>query len=153
MDKTKGEKRASWTLHHVGVVVKDLDKAIEYFLSLGIGPFVSNPSAVATDRKVYGKPADIKLRGAEAQLGPIKFELIQPVSGESVQKEFLETKGEGMNHIGFMVVDLDKEVKKLGERGFHPISTGKIPPKGGFAYMGTNRVGGVVIELIKKGSH
>ena len=148
--KTVAEKSASWKFHHLGVVVKDLDKAIEYYQSLGIGPFVSNPSEVATDRKVYGKPANIKLKGAEAHLGPIKFELIQPVEGESVQKEFLESKGEGMNHIGFVVNDLEKEVRKLEEKGFSVISSGKIPPSGGFAYVGTNKVGGVVIELIKK---
>ena len=153
MKKDWIEESESWEFHHLGVVVRDLDKAIEYFQLLGIGPFKSNPSEVATDRRVYGKPAEIKLRGAEAQLGPIKFELIQPVAGESVQKEFLETKGEGINHIGFMVDDLDRQVKKLEEKGFRPISTGKIPPKGAFAYMGTNRVGGVFIELIKKGSH
>jgi 4-hydroxyphenylpyruvate dioxygenase-like putative hemolysin len=143
-------KPTSWTFHHVGVVVRDLDKAMKYFQSIGIGPFTANPSEVATDRKVYGKPANIKLKGAEAQLGPIKFELIQPVEGESVQKEFLENKGEGMNHIGFIVDDLETEVRKLEKKGFSVISSGKIPPSGGFAYVGTNKVGGVIIELIKK---
>lgn len=150
MGKNKTEESGSWKFDHVGGVVRDLDKAIEYFQSLGIGPFVSNPSEVAMDRKVYGKPANIKLKGAEAHLGPIKFELIQPVEGESVQKEFLESKGEGMNHIGFVVNDLDKEVTKLEEKGLKVISSGKIPPSGGFAYVGTNKVGGVIIELIKK---
>lgn len=143
-------KSSSWKFDHVGAVVRDLDKAMKYFQSMGIGPFTTNPSEVATDRKVYGKPANIKLKGAEAHLGPIKFELIQPVEGESVQKEFLKSKGEGMNHIGFIVDDLETEVKKLEEMGFSVISSGKIPPSGGFAYVGTNKVGGVIIELIKK---
>lgn len=143
-------KLSSWTFDHVGVVVRDLEKAMEYFQSLGIGPFIATPSEVTTERKVYGKPADIKLKGAHAQLGPIKFELIQPVAGESVQKEFLVNKGEGINHIGFIVDDLDREVARLGEKGFQVISSGKIPPRGGFAYVGTHKVGGVIIELMKK---
>ncbi len=33
-------KKSSFAkLHHVGVVVKDINKAIAYFESLGIGPF------------------------------------------------------------------------------------------------------------------
>ena len=144
------ENWPTWKFHHLGAIVRDLDKAIEYFQSLGIGPFISNASEGVRDRKVYGKPANIKLRGAEAPLGPIKLEVIQPVEGNSVQKEFLESKGEGINHIGFIVDDLEEEVKKLEERGFRVISTGKIPPNGGFAYMGTNKIGGVVIELIEK---
>ncbi|HYB20263.1 MAG TPA: VOC family protein [Thermodesulfobacteriota bacterium] len=148
--KTVTEKSETWKFHHLGVIVRDLDKAIKYFQSLGIGPFVSNSSEVVTDRKVYGKPANIKLRGAGALLGPIKFEVIQPLEGNSVQKEFLDSKGEGINHIGFIVDDLEEEVKKLEERGFRAISTGKIPPNGGFAYMGTNEIGGVLIELVKK---
>ena len=141
---------ATWKFTHVGTIVKDLDQAIGYFQSLGIGPFVPNASEVVTDRKVYGKPAKIKLRGAAAPLGPIRFEVMQPVEGNSVQKEFLESKGEGINHIGFIVDNLEEEVKKLEECGFRAVSTGKIPPNGGFAYMDTNKIGGVMIELIQK---
>ena len=143
--------RATWKFTHIGVVVRDLDQAIEYFQSLlGIGPFTPNASEGVTDRKVHGKPAKIKLRGAGADLGSIKLEVLQPVEGNSVQKEFLDSKGEGINHIGFTVDNLEEEVKKLEERGFRAVSTGKIPPNGGFAYMATEKVGGVMIELIQK---
>jgi len=142
--------RATWEFTHVGTVVRNLEQAIEYFQSLGIGPFIPNASEAVTDRKVYGKPAKITLRGAAAVVGPIKFEVLQPVEGNSIQKEFLESKGEGINHIGFVVDDLEGEVKKLEERGFRAISTGKIPPKGGFAYVDTSKIGGVMIELIQK---
>ena len=144
------EKPGTWKFDHLGVVVRDLGRAIKHFQSMGFGPFVSNPSEVVTDRKVYGKPANIKLRGAEGVLSGIKFEVIQPVEGNSVQKEFLENKGEGINHIGFIVDDLEGEVKKMEERGIYPISTGKVPPNRKFAYMGTNKIGGVVIEFIEK---
>jgi len=29
----------NWKFHHVSVMVRDMDKAIEYYKSLGIGPF------------------------------------------------------------------------------------------------------------------
>ena len=43
-------------MHHIGVMVKDVDEAVEYYQSLGIGPF--GPSnLVHVDREVRGKPA------------------------------------------------------------------------------------------------
>ncbi len=145
-----GIASGSWKFDHIGVVVRDLDQAIKYYRSLGFAAFSANPSAVVTDRKVYGKPANIKLKGAETQLGAIQFEMLQPVEGESVQKEFLAKRGEGINHIGFVVEDLDQEVAKLEARGFPVVSSGKIPPRGAFAYVDTSKIGGVFIELIKK---
>jgi 4-hydroxyphenylpyruvate dioxygenase-like putative hemolysin len=34
-------------------------------------------------------------------------------NGESIQKEFLESKGEGVEHLGFFVDNLWEEVAKL----------------------------------------
>ena len=36
-------------------------------------------------------------------LGQIKLELVQPLEGESLQKETLERRGEGVEHLGFLV--------------------------------------------------
>jgi len=133
----------------VGVIVRDLDRAVEYYQALGIGPFESL-NVVPTDRKVYGKPADdVKNLARVAQMGQLQFELIQPVSGESVQKESLDTKGEGISHLGFFVDDIDKEVAKLVGQGFKVISNGKFVGGGGFAYFDTDKVGGVQFELIQ----
>lgn len=47
---------------------------------------------------MLGKSVDlnsIKLKIKIAKLGSAELELIQPVEGESLWKEFLETKGEG----------------------------------------------------------
>gem|GEM_PF-3366278 len=42
---TVGETKRSpfSTLHHVTIVVRDVDKAVEFYESLGIGPFVDYP--------------------------------------------------------------------------------------------------------------
>jgi len=138
-------------LDHVGVVVKNLEKAIAYYQSMGIGPFVPNPSGLATDRKLYGKPANIRVKGAIAQMGPIKFELMQPVKGMSLQREFLLSKGEGINHISFIVENIGKEVAKMEKKGFKVISSGNHP-SGSFAYLDTHKKGGVTIafEMRKK---
>jgi len=103
-----------------------------------------------TDRKVHGKPADdIQNISMMAQMGPIRFELIQPVSGESVQKEFLETRGEGVNHLEFVVDNLEEEVAKLAEKGVKVISSGIFSEGGNFAYLNTDKTGGIIFDFFE----
>ena len=152
MEKIGIEESPFSKVAQIGVIVRDMDKAIEYYQSLGIGPF-EPLKTTSTDRKAYGKPApDVKNLVRVAQMGQVQFELVQPVSGESVQKEFLEGRGEGINHLGFFVDDLDKEVAKLVEKGFKVISSGKLVGGGGFAYLDTDKVGGIMFELIQRPS-
>lgn len=133
--------------HHVGVVVKNMDEAVEYYQALGIGPFESL-NLVQIDRRVYGKPApDVKVIAKGAQMGPIGFELVQPVSGKSVQKEFLESRGEGINHIAFLVDDIEEAISIMVEAGYKVVSHAKNAGGGGIAYFDTDKVGGVIIAL------
>jgi methylmalonyl-CoA/ethylmalonyl-CoA epimerase len=66
-----------------------------------------------------------------------------------VQREFLEKRGEGVNHLGFVVEDLEGAVSRLTERGFRVVSRGRVAHGGAFAYFDTDRVGGIIFELIK----
>jgi len=143
----------NWKFHHVSVMVKDIDKAIEYYGTLGVGPFppTIGPKGVSLiDQSLRGQKSDfvMDLRYAESGLGGLKFEIVQPLEGESIYKEFLDKKGEGVHHLAFVVDDLNKEIAEMAERGFNVIQTGQTA-RGKFAYFDTNTVGGVVIELIQ----
>ena len=135
---------------HIGVVVRNIDKAIKHYQSLGIGPFVPVTTAVA-EKKVYGK--DTEKYGVElrmARMGQIGIELIQPISGYSTAQEFLDKKGEGINHICFAVDDIEKEAARMLDKGFRIISRIKFRDGGGNAYFDTGAVGGVLIELLQQ---
>ena len=41
-------------------------------------------------------------------MDPVLLELIQPFEEASIQKEFPETEGEGIHHLGFLVKDVGK---------------------------------------------
>ena len=145
--------KKSWKFHHVGVAIRDMDKTVEYYQSLGIGAFepeILFKSSDFVDFKVNGKTPDtiVKLRIRLVQLGPFQLELIQPVEGESPQKDFLNSRGEGINHIAYTVDDLDKETDKLVKKGTKVIFSGK-GQTGGFAYFDTRKVGDVIIELMQ----
>ena len=149
MKKDTNESSPFSQIDQVGVVVKDLDKAVEYYSSFGIGPF--EPLKLKRiERTVYGKKVtDLENMSRVTRMGQVQFELVQPVSGESIQKEFLEKRGEGINHLGFLVDDIDKEVNKLVAKGFKVISSVRYLGGGGVAYFDTDRIGGVLFELIQ----
>ena len=144
----------NWKFHHVGVAIRDIDKTVEYYQSLGIATFepeILFKSSDFADFTVNGKIPDtiVRLRIRYVQIGPFQLELIQPVEGESPQKESLNRRGDGINHIAFSVDDLDKETNKLVKKGIKIIFSGKRQT-GGFAYFDTRKVGNVIIELIQQ---
>jgi catechol 2,3-dioxygenase-like lactoylglutathione lyase family enzyme len=147
-------QKSCWKFDHVGFVVKDMDKAVEFYQSLGmvvLGPLVEE---VWDDKRseVYGKApvTTIKNKWRLLQKGSFVIELHQPVEGESVHKEFLERHGEGVEHIHFTVDDMEKETAKMAEKGFPVINSVKKPDSSGLvdAYFDTRKVGNVIIALM-----
>ena len=145
MKKTVGDLLTR--MHHIGVMVRDVDEAAQYYESLGIGPFIPS-TLVHVDRVVRGKPApDVQNVAKVTRLGPIGFEVVQAISGESLQTEFIERRGEGINHTCFVVDDIQEAIEVMAEAGFSPIAHAKNVGGGGVAYFDTDRVGGVQIEM------
>ena len=146
------EKSPFSQVGHIGMVVRDVDKAVEYYESLGIGPFELPMQWVSTEKWVMGKPVppdSIVNKERIIRIGPVMLQLIQPVKGESLWKEFLETKGEGINHLGFHVEDIDREQAKMEQRGFTVLFASRFSQGGGCAYFDTGTIGGVLTEFIQ----
>lgn len=138
--------------YQVGVVVKDMERAISFYEGIGIGPFKEGPSAHAIDRRIYGKlEPDAEVKGRIAQMGNIEFELLQPVHGKSIQAEFLEEHGEGVVHICAYTDDIERDIEIMAEKGFPVISSAEFDDGGKFAYFDTREVGGLVLELFQTG--
>lgn len=138
--------------YQVGVVVEDLDRAIRFYETLGVGPFIEGPSAHALDRRIRGRPEpEAEVAGRTARLGNIELELLQPISGVSIQKEFLETRGEGVIHICAHTDHLDSDIRWMQERGFKVISSAHLADGGKFSYFDTQDVGGIILELFQPG--
>lgn len=139
------------SVRHIGFLVEDLDSAIKHFQSLGIGPF--EPLKVTfVRREVLGKPiidSNIKLKIRMAQLGQMQFELIEPGEGKSPWRDYLETHGDGIEHIGFFVEDIETAVAEMEKKGFQILRRGWFEGGGGNAFINTNKVGGINIELIQ----
>ncbi|MDP6403428.1 MAG: VOC family protein [SAR202 cluster bacterium] len=125
--------------YQVCLVVKDIQKAMENFWDiLGIGPwnvYTYEPPEL-TDTTLRGKPQDYSMKLALAFVGDVCWELVEPLEGPSIYKEFLEEKGEGLHHIQFQVDDYDKAMAAFEKKGIDFLMGGTY--KGGtYAYMDT----------------
>lgn len=139
-------------LDHIGIVVRDLDEATKYYESMGIGPFKSSKAIVYKERKVMGKliPIDSpRVISRIAYTGQIYLQLAQPVGGKSIWQEFLEKRGEGIQHLGFLTDDIDKAEAKLAEKGIKAVYSSRFQTGGGASYFDTGKVGGVLFELVQ----
>ena len=148
MEKSSETGTQTWKITQVGVVVRDVDKTVEHLSAMGIGPF--EPKTLPPDRKEWfrGKPMDAEFNIQAARIGDVELELIQPISGESPHKEFLESKGEGIQHVMFAVDDFNKEVDRLTKNGASVLLEAKFGDRG-LAYLDLN-VAGIIIEMIQK---
>ncbi|TET17023.1 MAG: VOC family protein [Dehalococcoidia bacterium] len=133
------------SIDHLGVVVKDIDKTIEFLSSMwGLGPWQSLEYSPHKDEIIVGEPFKIKI--ACAKLGPVVLELIQPLEGRSLWSQFLETKGEGLQHVAFNLSNWDEMVSKLRERGSKMVAGGVFGGKR-WCYFDT-KPGGIIVDFM-----
>lgn len=143
-----------WEFRGVGVAVKDLDKTVEYYESLGFAsaqPEVVVDSSTASEFTVYGKTPDapVRSRAGLVAIGPLQYEFVQPIEGKTVYNESLEKRGEGINNIAFTVKDLERETARLVEKGVEVVLSAKPESGGAFAYFDTREVGNTMVKLLQ----
>ena len=85
--------------------------------------------------------------------GPLQLELIEPVEGDAPHKWFLEEKGEGIQHLGFIVDNCDEWLAYLKEKAIDVLMNAETDVEGmghvRSAYMQSDLVAGVLFELIE----
>ena len=78
--------------------------------------------------------------GAETSVDGLGFELIQPVSGPSIYQEFLDTQGEGVQHIACMKRTWDESAQVQEHwraNGAEVLMSGRIGDTIEFYYLDT----------------
>ncbi len=90
-------------IDHIGIVVKNLDKAIEiYSQALGL-----KVKAVETSEEFQVKIAFLPI-------GEVLIELVQPI-GPGMVQDFLKEKGEGLHHICYKVDGITRALAEIGK--------------------------------------
>jgi len=143
-----------WQFRGLGIGVNDLDKLVAYYQDLGMGTFqpeAAFDSREIADFKINGTASDtlVKARTRIAQVGSINYEFVQPLEGDTIYKESVDVRGDGVCNFIFTVADLEAETAKLAEKGVQVLMGGNPKNDGAFAYCDTREVGDMVMKLIQ----
>jgi len=127
-------------VEHIGIAVKDIEKANELFSKLFNKPFY--------------KEEAVESEGVTTsffRLGETKIELLEGNEDSAIAK-FIEKRGEGIHHIAFDVEDIYAEMKRLEGEGFQLLN--KEPKKGAdnklICFLHPKSANGILVELCQE---
>jgi methylmalonyl-CoA/ethylmalonyl-CoA epimerase len=138
----------------VGILVDDLEHAARRFGDLyAVGEWrvwTYGPDIVP--RMTYrGRPARYEMRLALGGADP-QIELIEPLGGASIYRDWIDQRGYGLHHLGAFVEDVEEGTRAMQAAGFRLIQSGSgygLSSDGGYAYFDTIGALGFVAELIE----
>jgi catechol 2,3-dioxygenase-like lactoylglutathione lyase family enzyme len=146
MDKSELRSAVFNKLHHISIVVRDAEKTQKYYESIGIGPWMDYPPMKEYVKiNVPDENGFYNLKIKCVQIGPVQLQLVEPGEGDSLYKDHLEEKGEGVFHIGFEVNDISATDAKIEAMGLNELSSGRRENGSGFSYLDTASEAGVVL--------
>ena len=128
-----------YPLDHVAVAVTSLEEAVHLY------------------ERVTGSSGS-PVEEMESQGVRVSFvgslELLEPLGPETTVGRFLDRQGPGLHHIAYRVPDLPEALSRAKEEGFRLIDSEPRPGARGHlvAFLHPKSTGGVLIELVQKGS-
>jgi hypothetical protein len=133
-------------------VAKAAEPASSFWAKLGFPKMEVNRS-VSTDRRYRGKPAEFEMDLGWHRHGKIVYEWALPLKGPSTYEDHIRAHGEGFHHFGVGVEDMDAAIAKWESLGYPVAQSGGWgqagkPGSGRFAYVDTDAIGGVLVELL-----
>ena len=126
-------------MHHVGLAVEDLERALETYERL-FGARLEHRSRVEEQG----------VEAASIRVGDSRLELLGALEADTPVGRFLEKRGPGMHHVAYEVDDIGAALVHLSEAGAELIDD--TPRRGMFglevAFVHPDSVHGVLSEVV-----
>jgi len=128
-------------VHHVGIAVRDLDAAIEFY------------GATFGVEFTYRHTAEEQgVEEAMGRVGESWIQLLRPLGPDTPVGKYIQRRGEGVHHIGYAVADVAAALEQLRSQGIQLIDehprTGSM--EASIAFLHPRSVGGVLTELVQE---
>ncbi len=104
-----------------------------------------------SEMEYRGAPTSFAAIVALCSLGPMTYEVIQPLSGPSIWADHLQAHGDSVHHLGYYVDDIDEAVAAMAAKGYEVVQSGRgfgADGDGAFAYFDTTAAFGCYMESI-----
>jgi methylmalonyl-CoA/ethylmalonyl-CoA epimerase len=130
------------TIDHVGIACRNLDAAIERYVS------VFGLTVVSRETNAEQGVREAMLATSS---GTSYVQLLEPLAPDTPVGKFLDRRGEGMHHVGYAVADVSAALADIGATGVRLIDA---RPRHGsmgasIAFLHPGDLGGVLTELVQ----
>ena len=143
------------TICQICVIVDDVEKYTKRYAEVfGIEMPKAYHYTVGHDQTkatYYGEPTEARAKIISFSMGDVQFELLEPIGGPSVWKDFLDQHGCGVHHIAFNVKGTDQVTQSFAEHGYKVSQQGLFTglPRGMYTYLTTEDALGTTVELLE----
>lgn len=148
----RGYAGLQYPITQVSLAVRDLEKTMEFYWRAfgwsGWDVFVHEPP-LHHNTELRGEEVHYTLKGAEVMVGSLNFELLEPMEGPSLWKEFIAEKGEGIASIAVMfhtMAEGEAVKREFAERGIAMTMKANIGDHIEYYYLDTQERFGCLIE-------
>ena len=123
-------------IHHVGVVVPNLEQAMSLWRDL-LGLRLTKSQTVQ----------DQGVKAALLQVGESEIELLEPLSPDNGVGKFLARRGGGLHHVCFETEDVERELEGAKAKGIQLIDQKPRPGLAGMiCFLHPKATRGVMVE-------
>jgi methylmalonyl-CoA/ethylmalonyl-CoA epimerase len=128
-------------IDHIGIAVKSLDQA---------GRFYTDVLGLPTQETETVE--DQKVTVAFIPVADSEVELLESTEPDGPVARYIESKGEGIQHIAYRVENLDEALAELKEKGVRLIDQEPRKGAGGarIAFIHPKETNGVLVELCER---
>ena len=130
-------------LDHLGIAVKGIEQAGKFYTDI-LGLEIEDIEHVA----------DQKVNVAFVPVADSEVELLASTDSDGPVAKYLDSRGEGVQHIAFRVEDIEEALKELKEKGVRLIDQAPRKGAGGakIAFIHPKETNGVLVELCERGN-
>jgi methylmalonyl-CoA/ethylmalonyl-CoA epimerase len=128
-------------IDHIGIAVKEIEQAGKFYTDI-LGLEIEDIEHVA----------DQKVNVAFVPVADSEVELLASTDPDGPVAKYLDSRGEGVQHIAFRVEDIEEALKELKEKGVRLIDQAPRKGAGGakIAFIHPKETNGVLVELCER---
>ena len=147
-----GNNQQNMKFNQYAFAIKDEIPVSSFWASAGLPEFEITHGPV-TDKEYFGRSSDFDMKLGWQRHGTIVYEWIIPLKPPTVYADHIRVHGEGIQHFGFAVEDIDKAIDFFEQKGYKVSMSGGWGEKGKkgsgrFAYVDLSKIGGMTLELL-----
>ena len=130
-------------IDHIGIAVKGIEQAGKFYTDI-LGLEIEDIEHVA----------DQRVNVAFVPVADSEVELLASTDSDGPIAKYLDSRGEGVQHIAFRVENIEEALKELKEKGVRLIDQAPRKGAGGakIAFVHPKETNGVLVELCERGN-